>query len=143
MSAAVSTPRHRREPMSGPSESPLDPRTALRRLARIERGELPALLWSFAYFFCVLAAYYVIRPVREDMAVRVGREWLQTLFVIVFLVMLGAVPLFGWVASRFEKREIVPIVYAFFIACLVIFWLLMTAGGVGVLAAGTFFVWVS
>jgi AAA family ATP:ADP antiporter len=115
----------------------------MRRLALIERREVPALVWSFAYFFCVLAAYYVIRPVREEMAVRVGREWLQSLFVIVFFVMVAAVPLFGWVVSRFEKRRIVPVVYAFFIACLGAFWLLMTVNGVGVLAAGGFFVWVS
>jgi ATP:ADP antiporter, AAA family len=117
--------------------------TVLSRLAHIERREVPALVWSFVFFFCVLAAYYVIRPVREEMAVMVGREWLQTLFVIVFFVMLAAVPLFGWVVSRFEKRRIVPVVYAFFIACLAGFWLLMTANGVGVPAAGAFFVWVS
>src|SRR5262245_33053250 len=93
---------------------------ALRRLAYVERREIPALLWSFALFFCVLAAYYVIRPMREDMAVRVGREWLQALFVVVLIVMLIAVPLFGWVVSRFEKRRIVPVIYAFFIVCLII-----------------------
>jgi ATP:ADP antiporter, AAA family len=128
------------------SQSSADPSAldaALRRLAHIERREVPALLWSFVFFFCVLAAYYVIRPVREEMAVKVGREWLQTLFVIVFLVMLAAVPLFGWVASRFAKRHIVPVVYAFFIACLGAFWLLMSMNGVGVAAAGAFFVWVS
>src|SRR5262245_59837134 len=114
---------------SGPAAGPI---ASLRRLTHIERGEVPALLRSFAYFFCVLAAYYVIRPVREEMAVKVGRDWLQALFVIVFLVMLAAVPLFGWVVSRFAKRHIVPVVYAFFIACLGTFWLLMTINGVGV-----------
>jgi AAA family ATP:ADP antiporter len=116
---------------------------ALRRLANVERGELPAVLCSFLFFFCVLAAYYTIRPVREEMAVRVGREWLQTLFVIVLVVMLAAVPLFGWVVSRLEKRRIVPVVYLFFIACLGAFWLLLTVRGAGVLMAGAFFVWVS
>jgi AAA family ATP:ADP antiporter len=129
--------------MSQSSGNPPKLAAALRRLAHIERGELPALMWSFAFFFCVLAAYYVIRPVREEMAVKVGREWLQVLFVIVFFVMLAAVPLFGWVVSRFPKRRIVPAVYAFFIACLGLFWLLMSAGEAGVLAAGAFFVWVS
>jgi ATP:ADP antiporter, AAA family len=92
-------------PQSG---SPSNLPAVLSRLAHIERREVPALVWSFVFFFCVLAAYYVIRPVREEMAVMVGREWLQTLFVIVFLVMLAAVPLFGWVVSHFEKQRIVP-----------------------------------
>jgi AAA family ATP:ADP antiporter len=129
--------------MSRTSGSSPDLATTLGGVARIERREIPTLVWSFAFFFCVLAGYYVIRPVREEMAVKVGREWLQMLFVLVFLVMLAAVPLFGWVVSRFPKRRIVPIVYAFFIACLAAFWALMTANGVGVLAAGAFFVWVS
>jgi AAA family ATP:ADP antiporter len=127
-------------PQSG---NPSDLPATLSRLAHIERREVPALVWSFVFFFCVLAGYYVIRPVREEMAVMVGREWLQTLFVIVFFVMLAAVPLFGWVVSHFEKRRIVPVVYAFFIACLAGFWVLMTANGASVPAAGAFFVWVS
>jgi AAA family ATP:ADP antiporter len=129
--------------MSQSTRSPVDLPAAFRRLAQIERGELRALASSFVLFFSVLAAYYVIRPVREEMAVTVGREWLQTLFVIVLIVMVAAVPLFGWVVSRFVKRRIVPVVYAFFIACLGVFWLLLTVHGAGVLTAGAFFVWVS
>jgi ATP:ADP antiporter, AAA family len=113
------------------------------RMVVVESREIPQLLASFAFFFCVLGAYYVIRPVREEMGVTVGREWLQTLFVIVFFVMLAAVPLFGWVASSFAKRRIVAIVYAFFILNLLVFWLLFSIGTVGVYIAGTFFVWVS
>jgi len=113
------------------------------RLVIVQRKEVPQLLASFAFFFCVLAAYYVIRPIREEMGVRVGREWLQTLFVIVFFVMLVAVPLFGWVVSNVDKRRIVPVIYGFFILNLLGFWLLFGSGGVSVAAAGTFFVWVS
>jgi ATP:ADP antiporter, AAA family len=129
--------------MSQTSGNAPDLLAALRGFAPVERREVPALVWSFVLFFCVLAGYYVIRPVREEMAVRLGREWLQTLFVIVFFVMLAAVPAFGWVVSRYRKRHIVPVVYAFFIACLALFWLLMSATQVGALAAGAFFVWVS
>jgi ATP:ADP antiporter, AAA family len=130
--------------MPDPSSGPADVLPAtLKRIVRVERQEVPALLWSFAFFFCVLAGYYVIRPVREEMGVRIGRDWLQTLFVAVFFVMLAAVPLFGWVVSRFEKRRIVPLVYGFFIACLGGFSLLMNLTEVSVPAAATFFIWVS
>ena len=124
-----------------PSASRLE--RLIRRIVVLERKEVPQLLSSFAFFFCVLAAYYVIRPIREEMGVRVGREWLQTLFVIVFFVMLVAVPLFGWVVSSVAKRRIVPAIYGFFVLNLVGFWLLFGAGAVSVSAAGTFFVWVS
>ncbi len=113
------------------------------RLVHVEAQERRALLWSAAYFFCVLSAYYIVRPIREEMGVRVGRDGLSALFSVVFFVMLAAVPLFGWVATRFERRRIVPIVYVFFIFNLLVFWALFTAGLDSVLIAAAFFVWVS
>ena len=115
----------------------------LARVVHVEPRELGAMLVSFAYFFLVLAAYYIIRPVRDEMAVAVGSAHLQTLFVIVFFVMLAAVPLFGWVTSNFAKRLVVPLVYGFFIANLLVFWLLLSGSGQGTVVASVFFVWAS
>ena len=98
---------------------------ALARIVEVERAEIASMLWSFAYFFSVLCAYYILRPLRDEMGVTVGQDGLKWLFVIVFAVMLAAVPVFGWVVSRFAKRQIVPIVYGFFITCLLGFSLLM------------------
>ena len=67
----------------------------------VERAEIASVLWSFAYFFAVLCAYYILRPLRDEMGVTVGPQGLQWLFAIVFLVMLAAVPIFGWVVSTF------------------------------------------
>ena len=39
-------------------------RRAIAALAEILT--LPSLRWSFLFFFCLLAGYYVLRPVRED-----------------------------------------------------------------------------
>jgi AAA family ATP:ADP antiporter len=115
----------------------------LARVVQIESTEIAGALWSFTYFFAVLCAYYIIRPVRDEMGVTVGREGLERLFFIVFFVMLAAVPLFGWVVSTFARRRIVPIVYGFFIANLAGFWALFQFAVHGALLAGAFFVWVS
>lgn len=115
----------------------------LSRIVHVEPRELAALLASFAYFLLVLAAYYTIRPVRDELAVAVGKDHLQTLFVIVFFVMLAAVPLFGWITSRFAKRLVVPLVYGFFIANLIAFWLVLSAGQSLGTVASVFFVWAS
>lgn len=115
----------------------------LLRVASVERHEIGALLWSFAYFFAVLCSYYILRPLRDEMSVTVGTQGLQWLFVIVFLVMLAAVPVFGWVVSSFERRRIVPIVYLFCISNLALFWLLFAQSRAGAVLAGAFFVWVS
>jgi len=110
---------------------------------RVDRNEIAALLWSCAVFFFVLCAYYIIRPLRDEMGVSLGPARLQWLFSAVFVVMLAAVPLFGWVVSSFARRRIVPMVYGFLIANLVGFWGLFVAGSNSTLVAGTFFVWVS
>ncbi|MDH3561564.1 MAG: MFS transporter, partial [Gammaproteobacteria bacterium] len=90
--------------------------TRLRRLVDVQPGELAALSWAFVYFFSLLCSYYIIRPMRDEMGIAGGVENLQWLFTGTFLVMLAAVPLFGWVSSRFERRRLLPIVYWFFIA---------------------------
>ena len=101
------------------------------------------MLWSFAYFFCVLCSYYILRPLRDEMGVTVGADALQRLFVGVFFVMLAVVPLFGWVVSRYARSQIVPIIYGFFVLNLVAFWLLFRVAEASASHASAFFVWVS
>ncbi len=123
----------------------LDTVTAfLRRFVDIEATELRAVLWSFAYFFSVLCSYYIIRPLRDEMGVTYEQAGgsLAHLFTAVFLVMLAAVPVFGWVVSNFPRKRVAPVVYLFFVANLAVFWLLLKAVP-GRSTAAAFFVWVS
>jgi AAA family ATP:ADP antiporter len=115
----------------------------LERIVQVERAEVASVLWSFAYFFSVLCAYYILRPLRDEMGVTVGPDGLKWLFAIVFLVMVAAVPIFGWVVSAFARRRIVPVIYGFFISNLALFWMMFQAGIHGAIVAGAFFVWVS
>jgi len=115
----------------------------LTRLVQVEPHELRALLWSFAYFFSLLCGYYIVRPMRDAMGIAAGVEQLQWLFTGTFLAMLGAVPLFGWVTSRFPRQRFLPYVYYFFIANLLIFHALLGSEGSHVLAARAFFIWTS
>ncbi len=115
----------------------------LQRLVKVEPQELPALLWAFSYFFALLCAYYIVRPMRDEMGIAGGVEHLQWLFTGTFLVMLAAVPLFGWVTSRFSRRQFLPLVYGFFIATLLIFFVLFRSGLTQVWVARAFFIWAS
>ena len=67
------------------------------RLFSLEKHEYLAVAWSFVYFFCVLSSYYMLRPVRETMAVESGVENVPWLFASTFVVMLIVAPLYGWV----------------------------------------------
>jgi hypothetical protein len=84
-------------------------RLRLRRWVSVEPGEMRALFWSFAYFFALLCSYYIIRPIRDEMGIAGGIDKLQWMFSGTFLVMLAAVPLFGWVAKRFPVRRYIGI----------------------------------
>ena len=92
------------------------------RIFGLEKHEYVAVAWSFAYFFCVLSSYYILRPVREAMAVGSGPNTIPFLFLGTFTVMLVVTPVFGWIASRYPRRKFLPWVYLFFISNILIFW---------------------
>ncbi|HET8876114.1 MAG TPA: MFS transporter [Casimicrobiaceae bacterium] len=106
-------------------------------------GERAAALWSFAYFFTLLAGYYVLRPLRDQMGIAGGVKALPWLFTATFVALLVAQPLYGALVARLPRTRFIPIVYHFFALNLAIFWLLLTLGISTTLVARVFFVWVS
>lgn len=115
----------------------------LSRLIGCQKQELRPALWAFAYFFCLLAGYYVVRPLRDEMGIRGGVDGLQWLFTGTFMVMLVAVPLFGALTARYARRRFLPAVYLFFIANMLIFWVGFRSDLGGVVMARGFFIWTS
>ncbi|MDH5499570.1 MAG: MFS transporter [Gammaproteobacteria bacterium] len=113
----------------------------------LERNEYVAVAWSFICFFCVLSSYYIIRPVREAMAVDSGADTVPLLFTATFVVMMAATPVFGWVTSRYSRRVFLPWVYLFFIANILVFWLIFSQiiddGTDHIWLGRVFFVWIS
>src|SRR3990167_2530947 len=137
--AAASSQRDRR-PMP---PSPLTPDHWLTRIVAVRPAEIRALLWSFAYFFFLLASYYVLRPVRDEMGIAGGVKNLPWLFTATFFVMLAVVPVFGAIVARVPRRRFLPLVYHFFAAHIVVFWLLLTFKIALADTASVFFVWIS
>ena len=105
--------------------------------------ERAAALWSFAYFFTLLASYYVLRPLRDQMGIAGGVKALPWMFTATFLALIAVQPLYGALVARLPRVGFIPIVYHFFAANLVIFWLLLISGVATVPVARAFFVWVS
>lgn len=106
-------------------------------------AEHAAALWSFAYFFTLLAGYYVLRPLRDQMGIAGGVKALPWLFTATFVTLLVAQPLYGALVARLPRARFIPIVYQFFAVNLAIFWVLLTLGVATTLVARVFFVWVS
>ena len=118
-------------------------RSVLLKSVQVEPGEVRALLWSFSYFFALLCSYYIIRPMRDEMGILGGVENLQWLFTGTLLVMTVAIPLFGWISSRFPRRQFLPYVYLFFISMLVVFYFLLDSAFNEVYVARAFFILAS
>ena len=116
---------------------------SLRRAVPATPGERAAALWSFAYFFTLLAGYYVLRPLRDQMGIAGGIKALPWLFTATFVALLVAQPLYGALVAKLPRARFIAVVYHFFAANLVLFWLLLTFDVATVYVARVFFVWVS
>ena len=108
-----------------------------------KREELVPLAWAFAYFFCLLCGYSILRPVRDEMAIEGGIKNLPWMMTGTFLTMLAATPLFGWLSARCSRYRLLLTVYIFFITNLLAFYVLMTSHLSPEWVARGFFVWLS
>jgi len=113
------------------------------RFADIRPEEIRATLWSFLYFFCLLAAYLILRPLRDEMGIAAGRDTLQYLFTATFFVMLAASPLYAGLVAKMPRQKFIPLIYRFFILNIAIFWALLFFKIEVTWTARVFFVWVS
>lgn len=96
----------------------------------VRRGEAGTLLLLTLDVFLILAAYYVIKPVREQLILDAGTKetsgavlksyssFFQTLVLLVF------VPAYARLASAVPRRTLINAVTLFFCACLIGFFLL-------------------
>ena len=117
--------------------------TVILRLVKAEKEEVIPLIWSFTYFFCLLCGYYVLRPVRDEMAVEGGVQHLPWMMTATFLTLLLATPLFGYLSSRVARYRLLLSLYAFFGVNLIGFFFLMTSQVAPHWVARVFFVWLS
>lgn len=115
----------------------------LERFAAVRREEREALAWAFLHFFAVLCAYYLIRPLRDEMGIRGGVGNLKWMYTGTFLAMLVAVPCWSAVVARLPRRSVVPIAYRFVALTLLAFFAAERLGAPVGATARIFFVWVS
>jgi AAA family ATP:ADP antiporter len=116
---------------------------ALQRTTGAKPSEMRAVVWSFGYFFFLLASYFVLRPLRDEMGVAAGRDYLQWLFTATFFVMLAVSPVYAFAVGRLPRARFIPFVYQFFVANLALFWLALQYDFFRAETARVFFVWVS
>lgn len=107
----------------------------------VRRGEAASALMLALNIFLILTAYYILKPVREALILSGsgGAEIKSYVAAGQALLLLGAVPLYARLASRYARRTLINRVTWFFAACLVAFYLLAL---VGAPIAIVFYLWV-
>ena len=108
-----------------------------------EPDEAVPVGWAFLYFFCLLCGYYILRPVRDEMAIEGGVQHLPWMMTATFVTLVLVTPLFGWLSARMSRHRLLQTVYAFFALHLVLFFVAMISHLSPQWAARTFFVWLS
>ena len=121
----------------------------LKRLVDIRGDEHRAVWMSFAYFFFVLASYFILRPIRDEVAAASGVRNLPWMFAGTLVATLLLNPLFAALVVRYAPRRFIPTAYHFFVLNLLGFYVVMrvtdqTGGSASALWTGRiFFVWTS
>lgn len=131
------------------STNPDDPqplyKSLLRRTSLIEDDERAPVLFACLYFFCLLAGYFILRPLREQMGLQGGVKNLPYLWLGTLAGTLIANPPFAWLVSRFPRHVFLPWVYRFFLLNLVGFFALfqIVPAEDSVWISRVFYVWLS
>jgi AAA family ATP:ADP antiporter len=115
------------------------------RAVDVHADEVRAMWLAFVFNFVVLAGYYILRPIREEIGASSGVENLPWMYTATLVGMLIANTLFAAIVSRMSRRKFLPLAYRFAIANLFIFFLLMRTVPANWqwLLGRSFFVWVS
>lgn len=115
------------------------------RLFNLRRDEVAPVLVAALFFFCVLTALMVLRPVRDTLGMQRGIEAVRWLFMGTAVVTLLVNPVFGLLVSRFRRLHFITATYLFFALSLLGFYLLLVLApeAVGITSGQVFYVWFS
>ena len=115
------------------------------RLTPVRPEEISALVWCMICIFCVLSAYYVLRPIRDTFGIDGGVHNLQWLFSATLVAILALNIPFSGLSRKLPRRRFIPLVYRFFISHLLVFALLKfyLPDNSQVWLGRVFFVWLS
>ncbi|HEY2990163.1 MAG TPA: MFS transporter [Candidatus Binatia bacterium] len=115
----------------------------LSRWIDVRPAETRALGWSWLYIFSLLSSYYVLRPIRDDMGVAGGVENLPWLFSATLAGMIAVNPPFAALVRKLPRARFIPLTYRFFMANLLVFFLLLEFSTQNIWIGRVFFIWTS
>jgi AAA family ATP:ADP antiporter len=115
----------------------------LQRACDIEASEVRVTLSSFLFVLILMAAYYILRPVRDAMASDWSDAEVSWLWTFTFFFSAIAVSLYGAAVARVRFVRLVPSVYGFFALSFVLFYVGTQTLADRILLDKSFYVWIS
>lgn len=115
----------------------------LKSATMIEPSEARTVAFAFAFVFILMAAYYILRPVRDAMASDWTNTEISVLWNIQLVISTAVVALYGFMCSRIRFNMLVPAVYIFFAISFVAFYFGTSLVENAVLVDKAFYLWVT
>jgi AAA family ATP:ADP antiporter len=115
----------------------------LTQSTQILAHERRAVFLAFACNFLLLASYYILRPVRDTVATVFGADQLQLLFTGTFIGTLIAAPIYAWLSARVRLNRLLPGVFWFWLANVLLFRVLFKTAPENRWVGGAYYVWFS
>jgi AAA family ATP:ADP antiporter len=112
-------------------------------LRAIERREVPAVVASFLLFFCIMAGYFAVRPVRDTIGTLIGADRLADLWIGTAAASILVIPVYGWLVARFRRSVFLPWTYAAVAIALTIVGFAFRGGTPGLRLSQFFWIFIS
>lgn len=93
----------------------------LSKLTGLPEKDAPQAAFAFVFFFCILASYYIVQPLRDELGLLVGEDQIPGLFAGSLVVMALANPLFAYFLNRSGRVKMMKTVYRFFAVNILLF----------------------
>jgi len=84
----------------------------------VSKNESVVTLAAFAYFFFLIMAYYVLKPIRDSLAIELGSRNIPALNIFSMISLVGGNAVYTWIVGKFKPEQFIPRVTWFFIGCL-------------------------
>lgn len=78
------------------------------------------MLSALAFFF-LMTAYYIVRPLRDQLSGAVGSRQLPWFYLTTLVLMLALTPLLGWLMARYSRRRLLGWSYGIVVISLLAF----------------------
>ncbi len=115
----------------------------MRTVARVEPHEIKAVWLSFFFVFTLMAAYYILRPIRDAMSSDWTDAELSTLFTATFVISVVVTALYGAACAKVRLSRLLPGIYGMFSLSFFGFFVAFRAMPDAAYLGKGFYVWIS